>query len=127
MMAQEPGQSDAESAAYTTRVGAVSAAVQPSVAEALNDPVADPATQVTLGKARVSRVGFYRRLTTEALKEEGLEVRAAIHAGALAHRGLYGYRREPGAWAGFACTKRTTPLGTKARWYASSPAVMDLS
>ena len=45
------------------------------------------------GLARVSRAGFYRWLTVEAPREEEMEVRAAIHAVALEHRGRYGYRR----------------------------------
>ena len=43
--------------------------------------------------ARVSRAGFYRWLTVEAPREEEMEVRAAIHAVVLEHRGRYGYRR----------------------------------
>jgi putative transposase len=43
--------------------------------------------------ARVSRAGFYRWLTAEAPAEEQMEMRAAIHAVVLEHRGRYGYRR----------------------------------
>lgn len=43
--------------------------------------------------ARVSRAGFYRWLTAEAPAEEEMEVRAAIHAVVVEHRGRYGYRR----------------------------------
>jgi transposase InsO family protein len=43
--------------------------------------------------ARVSRAGFYRWLTAAAPVEEEMEVRAAIHAVVLEHRGRYGYRR----------------------------------
>jgi len=43
--------------------------------------------------ARVSRAGFYRWLTAEAPREEEMEVRAAVQAVVLEHRGRYGYRR----------------------------------
>jgi transposase InsO family protein len=43
--------------------------------------------------ARVSRAGFYRWLRAGAPAEEEMEVRAAIQAVVLEHRGRYGYRR----------------------------------
>ena len=43
--------------------------------------------------ARVSRAGFYRGLGGKAAAEEQMEVRAAIQAVVLEHRGRYGYRR----------------------------------
>ena len=43
--------------------------------------------------ARVSRAGYYRWLQAEAPGEEQMEVRTAIQAVVLEHRGRYGYRR----------------------------------
>ena len=45
------------------------------------------------GLAQVSRAGFYRWLRAESPGEEESEVRAAMHAVVLEHRGRYGYRR----------------------------------
>jgi putative transposase len=43
--------------------------------------------------AGVSQSGFYRSLQQQNPEEEEMEVRAAIQAIALKHRGRYGYRR----------------------------------
>ena len=45
------------------------------------------------GLAHVSRAGFHRSLQEQMPMEEEMEVRSAIQAIALEHRGRYGYRR----------------------------------